>query len=92
MIGTAGFFLNPNNKTAEFSFCVRKFWRNKGIGQFLLQHSINIAKEMGINCFYGTIHFQNINTIHVIKKSGFTKITPPEVGEKEIFFELYFEK
>jgi len=35
---------------------------------------------------------RNKNTIHIIKKSGYTKIIPPEVGEKELFFELFFEK
>ncbi len=92
MVGTAGFYLNPNTNTAEFSFVVKKLWRNKGIGQYLLHHLIMIANEKGIKGFYGTIHFQNKNTIHIIKKSGYTKVSPPEVGEKELFFELFFEK
>ena len=92
MVGTAGFYLNPKTNTAEFSFVVKKFWRNEGIGQYLLHHLMKIAKEKGIKGFYGTIHFQNKNTIHIIKKSGRVKITPPEVGDKEMFFELFFEK
>jgi len=91
MIGTAGYFLNPNTNTAEYSFVVKKSWRNCGIGQFLLNHLVDIAKEKGIKGFYGTIHLENKNTIHIFKKFWNIKITPPEIGEKELFFEVFFE-
>ena len=92
MIGNANYYLNPKTNTAEFSFIVTKDWRGKGIASFLYQHLIVIAKEKGIDGFYGSIHIENKDTIHVIKKGGETKITPPEAGEKELFFEVYFEK
>ncbi len=92
MVGNASYYLNPRTNTAEFSFLVKNEWRGKGIASFLYHHLILIAKEKGIDGFYGSIHIENKDTIHVIKKGGSTKITPPEAGEKELFFEVFFEE
>jgi acyl-CoA hydrolase/GNAT superfamily N-acetyltransferase len=92
MIGNATYYLNPQLNTAEYSFLVREDYRGKGIGSFLYQHLIIIAKEKGIKGFYGTIHIQNKNTVRVIRQGGYTKITPPEAGENELFYEVFFDK
>ena len=92
MIGNATYYYNPRNNTAEFSFTVNKEWRGHGVGSYLLNHLIIIAKEKGIKGFYGTIHIQNKSTIHLFQGAGYTKVTPPGPGENELFFELFFEK
>ena len=92
MVGIATYYLNPKNNMGEFSFIVKKEWRGKGIGSFLLHHLIIIAKEKGIKGFYGNIHIQNRGTIHLIQQAGRTKVTPPSFGEKELFFELFFQE
>ncbi|MHA1273050.1 MAG: GNAT family N-acetyltransferase [Promethearchaeota archaeon] len=91
MVGTASYHYNPNNNMAEFDFIVKKEWRGKGIASFLYHHLIIVAKEKGIRGFYGNIHIENKQTIHIIKKGGRTKITPPEFGEKELFYEVFFD-
>ncbi|MHA1456938.1 MAG: GNAT family N-acetyltransferase, partial [Promethearchaeota archaeon] len=92
MIGNATYYLNPANNMAEYSFLVREDYRGKGLGSFLYHHLIIIAKENGIKGFYGNIHIQNKNTVQIIRKGGYTKITPPEAGEKELFYEVFFDK
>lgn len=92
MIGTASYHYNPRINMAEFDFLVKKEWRGKGLAQFLYHHLIIIAKEKGLKGFYGNIHIENKATIHVIKKGGYTKIHPPEMGEKELFFEVFFDR
>ncbi|MFX0175971.1 MAG: GNAT family N-acetyltransferase [Candidatus Hodarchaeota archaeon] len=92
MIGSATYYLNPKNNMAEYSFLVKEDYRGKGIGSFLYHHLIIIAKEKGIKGFYGNIHIQNKSTVQVIRKGGYTKITPPEAGEKELFYEVFFHK
>jgi L-amino acid N-acyltransferase YncA len=77
---------------AEYSFLVREDYRGKGVGSFLYHHLIIIAKELGIKGFYGTIHIQNKKTVQIIRKGGYTKITPPEAGEKELFYQVFFDK
>ncbi len=92
MIGNATYYLNPTNNMAEYSFLVREDFRGKGLGSFLYHHLIIIAKEKGVKGFYGNIHIQNKNTVQIIRKGGYTKITPPEAGEKELFYEVFFDK
>ncbi|MGV9203792.1 MAG: GNAT family N-acetyltransferase [Promethearchaeia archaeon] len=91
MVGQASYHLNPDLNMAEFDFLVKKEWRGKGIASFLYHHMIIIAKEQGIRGFYGNIHIQNKKTIHIIKKGGKVKITPPDAGEKELFYEVFFQ-
>lgn len=92
MVGSATYYLNPKNNMAEYSFLVREDFRGKGLGSFLYHHLIIIAKELGIKGFYGNIHIQNKKTVQIIRKGGYTKITPPEAGEKELFYEVFFDK
>jgi acyl-CoA hydrolase/GNAT superfamily N-acetyltransferase len=92
MVGNATYHLNPKNNMAEYSFLVKEAYRGKGIGSFLYHQLIIIAKEKGIKGFYGNIHIQNKSTVQIIRKGGFTKITPPETGEKELFYEVFFDK
>jgi len=92
MIGNATYHLNPKLNMAEYSFLVREDYRGKGIGSFLYQHIIIIAKEKGLKGLYGSIHIQNKSTVQIIRKGGYTKITPPEAGEKELFYEVFFTK
>ncbi|MHA2196582.1 MAG: GNAT family N-acetyltransferase [Promethearchaeota archaeon] len=92
MIGNATYYLNPTSNMAEYSFIVSEKWRGEGIGTYLYQHLIIIAKEKGIKGFYGTIHIQNKSTVHIIQQGGYTKITPPEQGEKELFYEVFFDR
>lgn len=92
MIGIATYHYNPRNNMGEFSFTVKKEWRSYGIGSRLLAHLIMIAKENGLGGFYGSIHIENKSTIRLIQKSGKTVVSPPEAGEKELFFELFFDE
>jgi len=92
MVGNATYYLNPKLNMAEYSFLVREDYRGKGLGSFLYHHLIIIAKEKGIKGFYGNIHIQNKSTVQIIRKGGYTKITPPEAGEKELFYEVFFDK
>ena len=92
MVGNATYYLNPSNNMAEFSFVIKKDFRGKRIATHLYHHLIMIAKEHGIQGFYGNVHIQNKETVHIIKKGGRTIITPPEIGEKELFYEVYFSE
>ncbi|MBD3341999.1 MAG: GNAT family N-acetyltransferase [Candidatus Lokiarchaeota archaeon] len=91
MVGNATYHYNPRNNMAEFSFLVKEDWRGQGIASFLYHHLIIIAKEHGIKGFYGNIHIRNKKTIRIIKRGGRTKITPPEMGDNELFYEVFFD-
>ncbi len=92
MVGNATYYLDKKINIAEISFVVKDKWREKGLGSYLLNYLIMIAKEKGIKGFYGTIHIENKTTIHIFKKFGNIKIHAPIAGENDIIFELFFEK
>jgi acyl-CoA hydrolase/GNAT superfamily N-acetyltransferase len=92
MVGNASYHYNPITNMGEFDFLVKKEWRGKGIASFLYFHMIIIAKEKGMKGFYGNIHLQNKDTIHVIEKAGGVRITHPDDEENELFFEVFFDK
>jgi len=92
MIGNATYYLNSKLNMGEYSFIVREDYRGKGIGAFLYQEIIIIAKEKGLKGLYGNIHIQNKRAVRIIQTGGYTKITPPEAGEKELFYEVFFDK
>ncbi len=93
MIGNATYYLNSKLNMGEYSFIVREDYRGKGIGAFLYQHIIIIAKERGLKGLYGNIHIQNKSAVRIIQTGGFTKITPPSTPEeKELFYEVFFDK
>jgi len=92
MLGIATYNYNPRNNMAEFSFTVKAEWRSYGIGSKLLTHLVMIAKENGIRGFYGSIHIENKSTMRLIQKFGKTVVTPPEAGEKDLYFELLFDE
>ncbi|MFX1469117.1 MAG: GNAT family N-acetyltransferase, partial [Promethearchaeota archaeon] len=93
MIGNATYYLNPKLNMGEYSFIVREDYRGKGIGGFLYQHIIIIAKEKGLKGLYGNIHIQNKSAVRIIQTGGYTKITPPSSPEeKELFYEVFFDK
>ena len=92
MIGSATYYLNPRINMAEYSFLVREDFRSKGLGSFLYQHIVIIAKEKGVRGFFGNIHIQNKSTVQIIRKGGYTKITPPESLSGDLFYEVFFDK
>jgi len=93
MIGNATYYLNPKLNMGEYSFIVRDDYRGKGIGGFLYQHILIIAKEKGLKGLYGNIHIQNKSAVRIIRTGGYTKITPPsDINGKELFYEVFFDK
>ncbi len=93
MIGNATYYLNPKLNMGEYSFLVRDDYRGKGIGGFLYQHIIIIAKERGLKGLYGNIHIQNKSAVRIIRTGGYTRITPPgNLDGKELFYEVFFDK
>ena len=70
IIAVGRYYLDRSSKMAEIAFIVRDHYQRKGIGTFLLQHLIQIAKERGISGFKAEILAENKIMMHVIHKSG----------------------
>jgi GNAT superfamily N-acetyltransferase len=51
IIAIGGYYLDQKTNRAEVAFIVRDDWQRRGIGSFIMQHLISIAKRNGIAGF-----------------------------------------
>jgi acyl-CoA hydrolase/GNAT superfamily N-acetyltransferase len=70
IIAVGRYYLDRPSNMAEIAFIVRDHYQHKGIGTFLLQRLIQIAKDRAINGFKAEILAENKVMMHVIHKSG----------------------
>jgi len=74
IIAVGRYIKNPGTSTAEVAFLVQDQWQNKGIGAFLLECLVKIAKENGFTGFTAEVLLENKNMLQVIHNSSY-KIT-----------------
>ncbi len=67
-IAVARWFLDRATNMAEVAFTVHPDWQNKGIGSFIFQKLISVAKEKGISGFTAEVLAQNRKMLNVFFK------------------------
>ncbi|MBM9536497.1 bifunctional acetyl-CoA hydrolase/transferase family protein/GNAT family N-acetyltransferase [Desulfobulbus alkaliphilus] len=70
IIAVGTYYLNEKTNMAEVAFVVRDGWQNKGLGTFLFQHLIKIAKRNGIAGFTAEVLKENQRMQNVFNHSG----------------------
>jgi acyl-CoA hydrolase/RimJ/RimL family protein N-acetyltransferase len=88
IIGSGGYFLNPNINMAEIAFTVSDAYRNKGVTKLFLDYLIRIAQEQGIDGFFGTILMENKPMLHIIRALKYK--LEAKVEEAEFNFKFKF--
>jgi acetyltransferase len=71
IIADARFYLDKETGEAEIAAVVQDDWQNKGIGTKLLQHTIEVARKMGVKEIYAYVSPENKRIIHITNKLGF---------------------
>jgi acyl-CoA hydrolase/GNAT superfamily N-acetyltransferase len=88
ILAVAGYYLDAPTNRAEVAFLVGDDWQNRGLGSFLLNHLVTIAKRNGIAGFHGEALRENRAMQAVLRKSGCKMRSRVEEGI--FFFELDF--
>ena len=70
IIAIGRYYLDPRTNRAEVAFIVRDPWQNRGIGTFLLEYLITIARRNGIAGFTAEVLYENKAMQAVLHKSG----------------------
>ena len=70
IITIGSYYLDPKTNLAEVAFVVHDKWQNQGIGTFLLQQLIRIARRNGIRGFTAEVLAENKATQAVFAKSN----------------------
>ena len=70
-VSVARWLLDRATNMAEVAFTVSPDWQGKGIGHFMLQRLIEVAKEKGISGFTAEVLAANRKMLNVFHKSGY---------------------
>jgi acetyltransferase len=81
ILGVARVSLEPDRKTGEIAFIVVDQYQGAGLGTKMVDHVLEICKDMGVEKVYAIMLPDNFRAINLMKKMGFT-ISYAEDGVK----------
>jgi acyl-CoA hydrolase/GNAT superfamily N-acetyltransferase len=70
IVAAGRYLLNRSTNQAEFALLVKDEYQNRGIGTFLLNQMMRIAKSKGVNAFIAYVHPKNVPMINFIHRTG----------------------
>ena len=71
ILGVVRLMSDPDVTSAEFAITVGDDWQKKGVGAALLEHSIHIAKERGVQFIWGIVLPENKGMLALARSHGF---------------------
>jgi len=71
ILGVARVGLEPDRKSGEIAFIVADPWQGLGLGTKLVDHTIDVCKDMGVESLYAIMLRDNARAINLMKKMGF---------------------
>ena len=79
-VGVGRLIMDPTRKRGEFAVVVADDFQGKGLGTKLIDMTIQIADERGLETIYGIVMPENVRMIELCKKLGFNiRYTPEDV-------------
>ena len=72
ILGVARVSLEPDGKTGEIAFIVTDAYQGSGLGTKMVDHVLEICKDMGVETVYAIMLPDNYRAINLTKKMGFT--------------------
>ncbi len=72
ILGVVRVSLEPDQKSGEMAFIIADPWQGLGLGTKMVDHVIEICKDMGIETIYAIMLPDNVRALSLMKKMGFT--------------------
>jgi len=88
IIGAGRYLLDRSTNKAEFALLVKDEYQGIGIGTFLLNHLMRIAKSKGVEAFIAFVHPQNQPMIRFIHRTGKVVESKLSIEDEEYLFTL----
>jgi len=86
LVGVARYILDRRTNFAEVAVEVADPWQNQGIGTFLLNYLIRVARRQGIVGFTASVLADNRKMLKILENSGYQLKTKFQEGAYEIEF------
>jgi acyl-CoA hydrolase/N-acetylglutamate synthase-like GNAT family acetyltransferase len=80
IVAVGRYFLNEKNNKAEVAFVIRDDWQNQGLGKFMFNHLITIARRNGIAGFTAEVLRENRRMQNIFNHSGYKVKSSIEEG------------
>jgi len=71
ILGVARIILEPGGRDGEFAVVVGDQWQGHGLGSKLIDHIIEIGKDMKLEAIYGQVASNNYKMINLCERKGF---------------------
>jgi acetyltransferase len=71
ILGMARLVVEPDGERGEIAIVVGDPWQNLGLGTLLLDHIIEVGRDMGLKIVFGEILAENTRMLHLCYKRGF---------------------
>ena len=84
IIGIGRYIRDPHSNLAEVAFTTHQDWQDRGIGTFLLQYLIRIARQKNIVGFTADVLSRNKAMMRVFSKTGYPLTTHLDDGVYEL--------
>jgi acetyltransferase len=78
ILGVSRYYMNPQTRVAEFAVIVNDACQGKGLGQYLMQRLIAVARERGVQQLIGAVLRDNTRMLALVKELGFRETKPIE--------------
>jgi acetyltransferase len=71
ILGVGRLIVKPGRECGEFAVVVADKWQELGLGSKLIDYTIEIAKDLGLETVYGYIISMNTKMVHLCTSKGF---------------------
>jgi acetyltransferase len=80
-IGVCRYVTNPDRESCEFALTVTDTWQRRGIGRELMQRTMNIARDRGLEVMTGEVLANNRKMLQLCEFLGFRIAHSPDDPE-----------
>lgn len=87
IVGVARLMREHSGDSAEIAFVVSDKFQRRGLGSYLLQQTIAIAKQEGISSIHAVVLYENSGMQNLFQRAGFN-FSEPEAGVVSVGLEL----
>ena len=88
IIGVSRYYMNPQTGSAEFAVIVRDAYHGEGLGQYLMERLIAVARERGVLQLVGAVLRENNRMLTLAKNLGFRETKPIDRDAVQVVLDL----